>query len=177
MQVFKRRNVAYSHLQLRQDGGEPLCSGSGFSFLLNVSTFSDCFRRIRMRPPERQIAIPLAPTVQQITVSWPANRHPPLSYCSTDHCQLSQLRSIYFAPCGMRHSANNCAYLLSETLSFIKIYFHALRDFAGYFVFSLLVFHKFVAPVGLPTVTMNPLLVTVLWTVIGHEYRHVNLYH
>jgi len=130
-----------------------------------------------MRPPERQIAIPLAPTVQQITVSWPANRHPPLSYCSADHCQLSQLRSIYFAPCGMRHSANNCAYLLSETLSFIKIYFHALRDFAGYFVFSLLVFHKFVAPVGLPTVTMNPLLVTVLWTVIGHEYRHVNLYH
>jgi hypothetical protein len=58
---------------------------------------------------------------------------------------------------------------MSESLCFIKVYLRALRAFAGYFVFSLLVFHKLVAPDGLPTVTMNPLCVTV----IGHEYRHV----
>jgi len=65
----------------------------------------------------------------------------------------------------------------SESLCFIQIYVHPLRAFAGYFVFSLLVFQKLVAPVGLPTVTMNPLCVTVLWEVIGHQYRHVILHH
>ena len=32
-------------------------------------------------------------------------------------------------------------------------------------MFSLLVFHKLMAPVGLPAVTMTVLCVTVLWTV------------
>jgi len=45
-----------------------------------------------------------------------------------------------------------------------------LCDFEDYFIFSLLVFHKLVAPVGLP----NVLCVTVLWTVTSDSVMDSN---
>ena len=106
-----RGGLSHSHLQQRQDGGEPLCSGSGF-FLMNVSNFGDYFRRIGMRPPDRRTDIP------------------PLSCCWADNSHLCQLRSIYFILCGMRLSFNNSAYLMfSESLCFIKNKFSCFMCF------------------------------------------------
>jgi len=45
------------------------CCVRHLDFLISVSTFSDCFRRIGMRPLDRRIDIPHSPTVEQITLS------------------------------------------------------------------------------------------------------------
>ena len=78
--------------------------------------------------------------------------------------------------CDMRHSFSNLAYVMfAESLCFIKNKL-SLYVILKVFTFSLLVFRKFMAPVGLPTLTMNLLCVTVLWTLISHDHRHFNLH-
>jgi hypothetical protein len=125
-------------------------------FLLSFSTFSD-----------------FATNRDEIT--WPANRHPPLSCCRADHSQLSQLRSTYFAFCGMRHSFNNLAYLMFlESLCFIT------NKFSCFMCFWRL-FYIFFAGISQARGTSwsaycdNELLcVPVLWKVTGDSIMGSN---
>jgi hypothetical protein len=147
------RTVTYSRAKMVANR----CVRDMVFFCLSASTFSNGFRRIGLVLPGRPIDIPHSPAVEQITrssVNW--GRFISL-FVNWDTLSIIELIWCFQKVCVS-----------------LKINFHA---FEGYFKFSLLAFHKLVAPVGLPTVTMTLLRVTVLWTLIIHDYWHVNLHH